>query len=68
MQAVEIRRYKTEQEYRKDAPRWAKRGYTVAHVAVEPQRAGCGAIFTLGLSALLFKRKSQFLVTYQRQP
>lgn len=68
MQAVEIRRYKTEQEYRKDAPRWAKRGYTVANVTLEPQRAGCAAIFTLGLSSLLFKRSPHYLVTYQRQP
>jgi len=65
--AVVVRRYKSEREYQKDAGRWAKRGYRVAHVVSETQRAGCMRLLTLGIFTLLFPPKAAFVVTYQRE-
>lgn len=65
--AVVVRRYRTEREYQRDAARWTKRGYRVAHVVSETQRAGCMRIVTLGIFTLLFPPRAQFVVTYQRE-
>lgn len=64
---VMVKRYRTEREYQRDAGRMAKRGYRVAHVVSETQRAGCMRIVTLGIFTLLFPPKPQFVVTYQRE-
>jgi hypothetical protein len=65
--AIEVRRYKNEKEYQKDAGKWAKRGYNVLHVVSEQPRSGCARIVMLGgIGALFFKPKPVFVVTYQR--
>lgn len=64
---IVVRRYQSERDYERDAPRWVKRGYRVAHVVSETPRAGCMRIVTLGIFTLLFPPKAVFIVTYQRE-
>lgn len=65
---IEVRRYKSEKEYQKDAQKWQKNGYQVVNVVSEQPRSGCGRIIMLGgIGALVFKPKPEFVVTYQRK-
>lgn len=60
-----VKRYKTEQQYQRDAGRMAKRGYKVAGMTSERPSRGCLAALTFGLFVLLFPPKPQYIVTYQ---
>lgn len=64
---VEVKRYKTDQAYRKDAERLAAQGWRVTNVVSEQPRAGClRIILTGGLGAIVWKPKPQLVVTYER--
>ena len=64
---VEVKRYKTDQAYRKDAERLAAQGWRVTNVISEQPRAGCmRIILTGGLGAIVWKPKPQLVVTYER--
>lgn len=65
---VEVKRYKSDKQYRKDAVVMAQAGWEVASVTSEQQRSGCGRIIMLGgIGALIWKPKPQLVVTYQRK-
>ncbi len=65
---IEVKRYKKERAYRKDATRMAGEGWTVVSVTSEQQRSGCGRIIMLGgIGALIWKPKPDFVVTYERE-
>ena len=64
---VEVKRYKTDQAYRKDAGKMAAQGWRVTNVISEQPRAGCmRIILTGGLGAIVWKPKPQLVVTYER--
>lgn len=63
--AVQVRRYKDEKAYQKDAAKLARQGYEVASVVSEQPRSGCGRILAIGLFAAIFKPKPELVVTYR---
>lgn len=65
--AVVVKRYKTEQEYQRDAQKMARQHYTVSHVVSEQRRSGCLRWVLIGPLALIFSPKAQFVVTYTPQ-
>ncbi len=65
---IEVKRYKKERAYRKDAAMLAGHGWTVVSVTSEQQRSGClRIILTGGIGALIWKPKPDFVVTYERE-
>lgn len=62
---IEVKRYKTEKEYQKDARKMTERGYEVQSVVSEQPRSGCARWFTIGLFAAIFKPKPELVVTYR---
>lgn len=62
---IQVKRYKNEKEYQKDAAKLAAKGYEIQSVVSEQPRAGCGRILTIGLFAAIFKPKPELVVTYR---
>ena len=60
-----VKRYTNERQFERDARELAKRGYVVTDVATRQPRNGLMRIILLGFFALLFKPKSQIIVTYR---
>jgi len=60
-----VKRYTNERQFERDARELAKRGYVVTDVATRQPRSGLMRIILLGFFALLFKPKSQIIVTYR---
>ena len=65
---IEVRRYRNEKEYQKDAGKMAAKGYEVQSVVSEQPRSGCGRILTIGIFAAIFKPKPELVVTYRLVP
>lgn len=63
--AIEVKRYKNEAEYKKDANKMLAKGYEVQSVTSEQPRSGCGRILALGFFAAIFKPKPVLVVTYR---
>ncbi len=63
---TEVRVYKSNDEFRRDAEKAAKKGWTVQTVTERKPRAGCGRILTLGLLTLVRPPKPELVVTYVR--
>lgn len=64
-QPIQVKRYRNEKEYQKDAAKMLKNGYEVQSVVSEQPRSGCGRILTIGLFAAIFKPKPELVVTYK---
>lgn len=62
---IEVKRYKNEKEYQKDAGKMAAKGYEVQSVVSEQPRSGCGRMLTIGIFAAVFKPKPELVVTYR---
>lgn len=65
---IEVRRYKDEKAYQKDAGKMAAKGYEVQSVVSEQPRSGCGRILAIGFFAAIFKPKPELVVTYRLAP
>ena len=67
--ALVVKRYKTDEEYQKDAQKMLSQGYEVQSVISERPEQSCAmkllGIFTLGLFLLIFKKKPVLVVTYR---
>ncbi len=62
-----VRQYKSTDDYRKDAQKLSRNGWTVKSVESVEQRAGCLRFFLIGPLSLIFKPKPRILVTYERE-
>lgn len=65
MKQIIVKEYKNQKAYQKDAPKMATKGYEVASVIEQENRAGCMRWLTIGLFSLIFKPKPTLLVTYR---
>lgn len=65
--ALEVKTYASDGDYRKDAQRLAKQGWTVSNVTEQTRRSGCMRILLLGPVSIVYKPKPRIIVTYQRQ-
>lgn len=63
--AIEVKRYKDEKEYQKDANKMLAKGYEVQSVISEQPRSGCARWMTIGIFAAIFKPKPVQVVTYR---
>ena len=64
--AIEVRRYRDDKAYQKDAAKMLGKGYEVQGVTSEQPRSGCGRFIALGgIGALIFKPKPELVVTYR---
>lgn len=64
---VEVRRYKSDKAYKKEAAQMSANGWQVVSVTSEQQRSGCGRIIMLGgIGALFWKPKPHLVVTYEK--
>ncbi len=65
---IEVKRYKSERAYRKNAKRMAASGWSVVNAVSEQPRSGCGRIIMLGgIGSLIWRPKPRFVVTYERK-
>jgi hypothetical protein len=64
---TQVKRYKGEKAYQRDANRMSAKGWQVISVTSENPRAGCGRILAIGIFAALWKPKPVLIVTYQRE-
>jgi hypothetical protein len=64
---IQVKRYKSDKAYRRDASRMATGGWRVVNATSEQPRSGCmRIILTGGIGALIWKPKPQTIVTYER--
>lgn len=61
-----VRTYKSPDAYRKDAEKLARQGWTVSNTMERRPQSGCGRILLLGVFTLLFRKKPEIVVTYER--
>lgn len=62
----QVKRYRNEKEYQKDAGKMLGNGYEVQSVVSEQPRSGCGRFVALGgIGAIIFKPKPELVVTYR---
>ena len=66
-QSVQVRRYRNDKQFQKDAKRLAGDGWQVISTTSETRRSGCARIIMLGgIGALVFRPKPQTVVTYSK--
>jgi hypothetical protein len=64
---IQVKRYKSDKTYRKDASMLTQQGWKVVSATSEQPRAGClRIILTGGLGAIVWKPKPQTIVTYEK--
>jgi hypothetical protein len=67
---VRVETYKSSRDYRLDAERMARDGWRVVSAIEQQPRHGHGRflfrVLTLGIGALLFPRRPEIVVTYER--
>lgn len=63
---IQVKRYRDEKQYQKDAAKMAAKGYEIQSVVSEQPRSGCGRFIALGgIGAIIFKPKPELVVTYR---
>lgn len=64
---IEVREYKTEREFQRDANKWIRRGYTITSQTFDRPSSGCGRFILAGPFAFFWKPKPRWIVTYTKK-
>lgn len=64
---IEVKEYKTEKEFQRDANKWIKRGYAITSQTFDRPSSGCGRFILAGPFAFFWKPKPRWIVTYTKK-